>query len=197
MNMGSLKRGGMLRIFISGGCKNGKSYFAQRLAQGQADGRMYYLATMRPCDSEDYERIERHRQERYGWGFITIEQPVDILQCVNLCDTSASFLLDSTTALLANEMFPPDNTVNLNAADKIADELISLCKQVNNIVIVSDYIYSDAMLYDELTEAYRMGLAFMDRTLAAICDVVLEVAFGSVIIHKGRGVFVPFYEKIF
>jgi len=187
----------MLRIFISGGCKNGKSYFAQWLAKGQSEGKMYYLATMRPCDSEDYERIERHRQERYGWGFTTIEQPVDILRCLNICDTRASFLLDSTTALLANEMFPEDGNVNLDAPEKVADDLAILCKQVNNIVIVSDYIYSDAMLYDELTEAYRKGLAFIDRILAAVCDVVLEVAFGSIVIHKGREVFEPLYEKIF
>jgi len=187
----------MLRIFISGGCKNGKSYFAQRLTQGQSEGRMYYLATMSPCDNEDYERIQRHRQERYGWGFTTIEQPVDILQCFNLCDTNASFLLDSTTALLANEMFPVNNNVNLDAPNKVANDLTNLCRQINNIVIVSDYIYSDAILYDELTEAYRKGLAFIDRTLAAICDVVLEVAFSSIIIHKGREVFIPFYEKIF
>lgn len=187
----------MLRILISGGCKNGKSYIAQRLAKGQSKGGLYYLATMRPCDDEDIERIERHRQERDGWGFTTIEQPVEILQCLDLCDINASFLLDSTTALLANEMFPDDNNVNMDAPGKIADELVSLCKQVNDIVIVSDYIYSDAILYDELTEAYRKGLALIDRTLAAICDVVLEAAFGSIIIHKGREVFVPFYEKVF
>ncbi len=185
-----------MRIYISGGCKNGKSYFAQRLAQGQSEGMMYYLATMRPCDSEDHERIERHRQERQGWGFTTIEHPVDILQCLSSCDINASFLLDSTTALLANEMFPADSNVNLYAPYKIADELESLCRQVNNIVIVSDYIYSDAILYDELTEAYRKGLAFIDRTLAAICDVVLEAAFGSITIHKGREVFETIYEKI-
>jgi adenosylcobinamide kinase/adenosylcobinamide-phosphate guanylyltransferase len=186
----------MLRIFISGGCKNGKSYIAQRLAKCQSKGGSYYLATMRPCDNEDIERIERHRREREGWGYTTIEQPVDILKCLDFCDINASFLLDSTTALLANEMFPADNNVNMGASRKIAGELVSLCKQVNDIVVVSDYIYSDAVLYDELTEAYRKGLALIDRTLAAVCDVVLEIAFGSIIIHKGREVFMPFYEKI-
>jgi len=185
----------MLRIFISGGCKNGKSYIAQRLAKGQAKGRLYYVATMRPCDGEDAERVERHRQERDGWGFETVEQPVDILKCLDSCDADASFLLDSTTALLANEMFPAGNSVNMDAPRKIAGELAGLCRQVKDIVIVSDYIYSDAMLYDELTEAYRMGLAYIDRTLAAECDVVLEVAFGCITVHKGREVFRPLYEK--
>jgi adenosylcobinamide kinase/adenosylcobinamide-phosphate guanylyltransferase len=187
----------MLRIFISGGCKNGKSYIAQRLAKGQAKGRLYYVATMRPCDDEDVKRIERHRQERDGWGFETIEQPVDILGCLGSCDADASFLIDSTTALLANEMFPAGNSVNMDAPGKVAGELVGLCRHVKDIVIVSDYIYSDAMLYDELTEAYRRGLAYIDRTLAAVCDVVLEAAYGSITVHKGREVFGPLYEKVF
>jgi adenosylcobinamide kinase/adenosylcobinamide-phosphate guanylyltransferase len=67
---------------------------------------------------------------------------------------------------------------------------------VRDIVIVSDYIYSDAILYDELTDAYRRGLAYIDRTLAAVCDVVLEVAFGSITLHKGGEVFSALYEKV-
>lgn len=188
--------GGKLRILVSGGCKNGKSYIAQRLAKGQAKGRLYYVATMRPCDNEDIERIERHRREREGWGFDTVEQPVDINKCLDSCDTDASFLLDSTTALLANEMFPGSDSVNMDAPARVAGELVSLCQQVREIVIVSDYIYSDAILYDELTDAYRRGLAYIDRTLAAVCDVVLEVAFGSITLHKGGEVFSALYEKV-
>ena len=90
-------------------------------------------------------------------GFETVEQPVDILKCLDSCDADASFLLDSTTALLANEMFPAGNSVNMGAPLQIAGELACLCRQVEDIVIVSDYIYSDAILYDELTEAYRRG----------------------------------------
>ena len=186
-----------MRIFISGGCKNGKSYIAQRLAKWQSKGSLYYVATMRPCDDEDTARIMRHIEEREGWGFTTIEQPVDILQCLGSCDADASFLLDSTTALLANEMFPAGKDVNVDAPGKIAGELVSICKKVKDIVVVSDYIYSDAILYDELTEAYRKGLAFIDRTLATVCDVVLEIAFGSIIVHKGREVSAAFHEKIF
>ena len=65
-----------MRVFISGGCKNGKSYYAQQLAKhmGQA-APLYYIATMTSTGREDDERIVAHRKEREGWGFITIEQP--------------------------------------------------------------------------------------------------------------------------
>ena len=194
-----------MRVFVSGGCKNGKSYYAQRLAvkQGkQGDGSpawvqggkqedgsptlhpLYYIATMRPADAEDDIRIARHREEREGWGFTTLEQPSCIESILDKCDTRGSFLLDSLTALLANEMFPPGGGVNERAAEDIAEGLARVMSGIENIVIVSDYIYSDAIVYDPLTEMYRRFLAGLDRVAAKGCDAVIEVAYAGVIVHK-------------
>jgi len=52
-------------------------------------------------------------------------------------------------------------------------------------VFVSDFLYADAGRYDELTEAYRKGLADIDRALAARCDCVAELCGGNIIVHKG------------
>ena len=182
-----------MRIFISGGCKNGKSsyaqLYAQRLAKVKQAKELYYVATMQSTDHEDDERIERHRQERAGLGFTTVEQPVDIESIVQRCDPNGSFLLDSLTALLANEMFPPGSRMNEQAAEKISNGLSLILDKIENIVLVSDYIYSDAMFYDPFSEKYRKSLADIDRTAARLCDVVLEVAYTQVIVHKGREAF--------
>ena len=176
-----------MKIFISGGCKNGKSYYSQHLAKKQQSsdaGALYYIATMNASDNEDNERIKRHRQERDGWGFTTVEQWQNIENILSICDTGGSFLLDSLTALLANEMFTTDGKVNLSAKDKIADGLLEILGQIDNIVIVSDYLYSDAMLFDSLTNEYRKSLATLDRLAAKHCDTVLEVCYTQVITHK-------------
>lgn len=180
-------RVGSLRVFISGGNKNGKSYFAQELAKRakQHAEPLYYVATMRAVDQEDDERIVRHRQEREGWGFTTIEQSRDIHNILHKCDHNASFLLDSLTALLANEMFPGGSLVREDASEYIAGGLLRLMEQLENIVIVSDFIYSDAALYDPLTERYREGLASLDRLVARHSDIVAEVVFSQIIVHKG------------
>lgn len=177
--------GGSVNVFISGGCKNGKSYFAQSLAKMQAaeNRPLYYIATMHPVDGEDQARILRHREERQGWGFSTIEQSTKIGKME--ADFTGSFLLDSVTALLSNEMFRRDGTIDAEAHIRIAEELTQLAMKSSRIVFVSDYIYSDAERYDELTELYRKGLAWIDRTLAQICDVVIEVAYGRILIIKG------------
>ncbi|MCL2664763.1 MAG: bifunctional adenosylcobinamide kinase/adenosylcobinamide-phosphate guanylyltransferase [Defluviitaleaceae bacterium] len=175
-----------MRIFISGGCKNGKSFYAQRLAARQKSGALYYIATMTPADGEDGERIARHRAERGGWGFTTIEQPASIEKILEKCGTHGSFLLDSLTALLANEMFLPGGGVNENAADKIISGMTRMLGEINNIVVVSDYIYGDAIIYEGLTELYRRSLARIDCAAARLCETVLEVNFSSVTVRKGQ-----------
>lgn len=174
-----------MRILISGGCKNGKSYYAQELARRQArDGApLYYIATMAPTDEEDEARIRRHRREREGWGFTTLEKSGGIGSLD--ADFSGSFLLDSVTALLSNEMFRKDGTVDRTAYLRVAEELALLAEKSGSIVFVSDYIYSDAVKYEELTELYRKGLAWIDRALAKKCDAVIEVTYGNVRMIKG------------
>jgi len=184
-----------MRIFISGGCKNGKSTYAQRLAKHQTGLHLplYYVATMKAVDDEDVERIARHQGERDGWGFTTIEQPKNIEGILASCNPNGSFLLDSLTALLANEMFSPKGDFDKTACERIATGLVRVLSDVNNIVIVSDYIYSDAFLYDTITKSYRKSLATLDRLAAKHCDVVLEAAYTQIITHKGGGLLDAFH----
>lgn len=183
-----------MNFLISGGCKNGKSFYAQQIARDMAQKQalpLYYLATMIPVDDEDRARIRRHLKEREGWGFDTIEQGLDICSCLGgktvigaKVNPKGVFLLDSVTALLSNEMFRPDGSVDHDAPERLAAELRQFAKRTGNTVFVSDYIYSDAFSYEELTEEYKKGLALLDRTLAAVCDRVTEVTYGFIKEHK-------------
>ena len=181
-----------MKIFVSGGAKNGKSSFAQnKAAELAADGRpLYYIATMIPTDDEDRARIRRHVEDRDGMGFITLEQPRDIAGLLEpgdgerRADPSGVFLLDSVTALLANEMFR-DGAYDPEAGEKVAEDLTRFCALAEDAVFVSDYIYSEARRFDEFTENYRRSLALVDRRLAALCDAVCEVCYGTVLCRKG------------
>ena len=174
-----------MKVYISGGCKNGKSMLAQKLARKLAgDGPLYYIATMIPHDDEDNNRIKKHLEDRDGWGFETLEQGVDLLKCLEKADENGTFLLDSVTALVQNEMFREDVT-DLKAGARVAEELSEFAGKVKNAIMVSDYIFADAERYDMLTEEYRRALAMADRT-AKECDLVVEVCAGNFIVHKGE-----------
>lgn len=178
-----------MTVFVSGGAKNGKSSFAQDLAVKLAKGgRHYYVATMIPSDAEDRERIRKHLDDREGLDFETIECGRNILSCLDKAEKDATFLLDSVTALLMNELFPDPacGAMDTEAACRCAEDLVTFAQSVGNAVFVSDFIYSDAARYDETTEAYRAGLAAIDRRLAAVCDTVIEATAGNIIVHKGE-----------
>ena len=175
-----------MNIFISGGCKNGKSYYAQELAKQLADESgtpIYYVATMIPHDEEDRARIRRHIEDRCGWGFETIEQGRNIKEIFNRAPEHGTFLLDSVTALLANEMFAGED-VHRSAYLRVAEALEYIAGRAANMVFVSDCIYSDAASYDELSEGYRRGLGYIDRALAGVCDRVIEVSYGQIFDYK-------------
>ena len=175
-----------MTVLLSGGAKNGKSYHAQRISKKLSRGApLYYIATMIPHDSEDDARIARHLREREGWGFETLEQPTELCRCLDSADPRGTFLLDSVTALLSNEMFTESGDVDLSAPERVARDLTEFARRAANAVFVSDFIYSDAAFYDELTEAYRRGLALCDAALARCCDAVIEVSGGIMTAHKG------------
>ena len=177
-----------MTFFISGGAKNGKSTLAQDLTVAiSKGGKHYYVATMIPTGEEDFDRIRRHIADRDGMGFETVECSKNVMSILEVADREGTFLVDSATALLQNAMFPVEKNyhMDLEGANRCANELITFAKTVRHAVIVSDYIYSDAERYSESTEMYRKCLADIDRQLAQVCDTVIEVSAGQVIIHKG------------
>ena len=196
-----------MNILISGGAKNGKSYYAQRLAKQMAEETghpLYYIATMIPHDEEDRARIRRHVSERAGWGFETLERGTDLMGLLRPAEGEAAdlgqsdavgqgqlaghgpvdprgaFLLDSVTALLSNEMFDEQGRFDKAAAERVAKDCTAFAKATGNTVFVSDYIYGDAQRYDTMTEDYRRALAAVDRQLAKVCERVVEVSAGQI-----------------
>lgn len=177
-----------MKLFIAGGSRSGKSLWGQRLARALCSGGrpLYYVATMVPQDEEDKRRVAEHRAERAGWGFQTEEQPVDLDKLLTRCSPCGVFLIDSVTALLANEMFPASGRADKEAYRRVSSCMVNLCVAVEHAVVVSDFIFSDAGCFDPLTEQYRAGLGYIGRQVAAVCDIVLESVCGRLMVYKGR-----------
>jgi adenosylcobinamide kinase / adenosylcobinamide-phosphate guanylyltransferase len=174
-------------ILLVGGSKSGKSMAAQRYAKRleTIEGSLYYIATMKPYDNEDLKRIENHIEERKGWGFTTIEQGYDIKEILSEVNINDTVLIDSITSLATNEMFPKSGFVS-EVSDKIINEIKLIINNVKNSVIVTDYLFSDGIIYDDYTDAFRRELGNINISLASIADIVIEFSFSNEIIHKGE-----------
>lgn len=177
-----------MKIFISGGSKNGKSMFAQKCAKKlSSESHLWYLATMEPHDSEDDARIARHRNERAGWGFKTAEWGRSISKYEKEYDCKGTYLVDSVTALVTNEMFGSmEGEPDFSAAKRVSEDLLFFAEHIQNAVFVSDNVFCDARFFDRFTESFRKALAEADSALAASCDIVVEFSCGNPIFYKGE-----------
>ena len=174
-------------VLVIGGSKSGKSILGQDISKAleKKEGELYYLATMKPYDKEDLNRIANHLVDREGYGFTTIEEGLDMKRVADTLSSKDTVLLDSITSLVTNSMFRGKDFF-----DKIADETVkgvhNICKRAGNVVIVSDYLFSDGIVYDSYTEAFRRELGTVNRKLSEICNIVIECSYGNVICHKGQ-----------
>ena len=177
-----------MTALIVGGSKSGKSSLAQEMAVSLAgSGPLYYLATMVPRDGEDRARIARHLEDRAGLGFVTVEQGKNLPGCLARANREGTFLLDSVTALLTNEFFPPEKNYapDYTAGQRVGDDILSLARQVRHLVVVADDLFRDAARYDGTTESYRQALGGILCRLAEEAELVVEMTMGNPVVHKG------------
>ena len=91
---------------VTGGCGSGKSEYAENLVAGSGCPCKWYVATMEVWGNEDRRKVERHRKQRAGKGFHTIERPrgLNALRIPGSPEQTA-VLLECVSNLAANEMF--------------------------------------------------------------------------------------------
>ena len=91
---------------VTGGCGSGKSEYAENLLAGSGCPCKWYVATMEVWGDEDRRKVERHRKQRAGKGFHTIERPrgLEALRIPGSPEQTA-VLLECVSNLAANEMF--------------------------------------------------------------------------------------------
>ena len=170
---------------VSGGSASGKSEFAESLVVNSGCENRWYLATMLPYDEECHRRIARHRQMRAKKGFETLEVPY-ALQQLELTEPmqSGCALLECMSNLVANEMFREDG-FHPEVSEKITEGVRNLLSQAEHVVIVTNEIFSDGILYEGESEKYKEQLGQINCNLAEMADAVVEVVYGIPVWHKG------------
>jgi adenosylcobinamide kinase/adenosylcobinamide-phosphate guanylyltransferase len=92
---------GLARVtLVLGGARSGKSRYAEQLLEPFPE--KVYLATATPGDAEMEARIEAHRARR-GAGWLTVEEPVDIVDVIAAeSDKGRPLLIDCLTLWTMN-----------------------------------------------------------------------------------------------
>lgn len=165
---------------IIGGAGSGKSAFAERLVQGRPGPRVY-LATLQPYDGECLARIARHRAQRAGKGFTTLERCTDLAGAAPLLPPRAAVLLECLGNLTANELYSPQGA----GAGAALAGVLALLPACRDLTVVTNEVFSGGAAYEGDTLHYLRELAQANRALAARADLVVEVVCGLPHVLKG------------
>jgi adenosylcobinamide kinase/adenosylcobinamide-phosphate guanylyltransferase len=170
-------------IFLLGGARSGKSYYAEQWARENGN-HVLYVATAQAFDDEMRERIARHREERPAhWQ--TLEAPLEAPQAIAEQLAESAFdtvVIDCLTLLASNLLLNlPDDCSQDEANAVILDEVVNLlavCESSSATwVIVSNEVGMGVVPPTRLGRFYRDALGRANQRVAqAASDVLLLVA---------------------
>lgn len=168
---------------ILGGAASGKSAYAESLAARYAGKVRYYIATMQATDGESVQRIEKHRAQRAGFGFETVECYTG-LHKLRLPERGL-VLLDCLGNLVANELYTPEGAGNA-ALPLLIRGVEALAAQTSELLLVSNEVFCGGSDYLDDTLHYLKVLADLHRAVAQRADAVCEVIAAQPHYYKGR-----------
>lgn len=171
-------------VLVLGGARSGKSRFGQEWVEARGPARRY-LATyqVRSDDAEMVARVARHRQDRAGRGWTTVEEPLDLCRAVAADPQPA--LIDCATLWLCNL----GDAHAWNEAAVLA-EVDRLCRLLAAppcpVAVVANEVGLGVVPESPLGRAFRDLQGFANQRLAAACAGVALLVAGIPLWVKGR-----------
>ena len=164
-------------ILISGSNGSGKSAFAESLV-AQTEGARYYIATMMAQTEENLRRIEKHRRQREGLNFRTLELSHQISAAPVTAD--AVVLLEDVTNLLGNALF-----VHGESAGDVYADILALAEKCSLLVAVTISGLS-AEGYEGETAAYIRATEELNQKLCDAAAAAAQMEDGAARWQKGE-----------
>lgn len=162
-------------VFLTGGSASGKSGWAEGFAAAlhrRSGGTLLYLATMEAGDEESRRRVARHRQQRAGRGFITLERPCRLAELT--LPPGATVLLEDLGNLCANELYSPGG----GGEAAVLAGLGHLFRRAGQLVVVGCEVFSDGESWQGEMEEYLRLLARAQALCAGEADAAAAVCCG-------------------
>ncbi len=170
-------------IFVTGGCRSGKSRFALDYANKHFKSKIF-LATAPALDDEMKQRIKAHQEAR-GPEWATIEEQTEIAKAVAHVETAYEvILLDCMTLWLSNLIMAGEQEGQIFSRIDAFIEAIQNIPQ--SIIIVSNEVGCGIVPVNDIARQFRDIMGTVNQRLAACADVVIWTVVGLPQVIKGR-----------
>ncbi|MBM4348501.1 MAG: bifunctional adenosylcobinamide kinase/adenosylcobinamide-phosphate guanylyltransferase [Deltaproteobacteria bacterium] len=170
-------------IFITGGCRSGKSRFALDYANRHFSKKLY-LATCEILDEEMARRVENHKKVR-GMEWVTVEEPIEVVETIReYQDQVEVILLDCITLWLSNLMLKWDDDVKVMME---IDRFASAIKNVQvSLILVSNEVGMGIVPADPLSRRFRDIAGWVNQKVAESVETVIFMVSGIPVFLKGK-----------
>jgi adenosylcobinamide kinase/adenosylcobinamide-phosphate guanylyltransferase len=170
-------------IFVTGGCRSGKSQFALDYANRHFHKKLY-LATCEALDEEMAKRIEDHRKRR-GLDWQTVEEPIKIPESIRQHGSNMEvILLDCITLWLSNLLMrqKSDHEI-MSEVSKVID---MVTQGQTSFIIVSNEVGMGIVPGEPLGRRFRDLSGMANQKIAEVADRVAFMVSGIPIFLKGK-----------
>jgi adenosylcobinamide kinase/adenosylcobinamide-phosphate guanylyltransferase len=182
-------------VLVTGGCRSGKSTYAQALCQG-LPGRKVFIATCPVVDEEMRRRIRRHQEVRpKDWD--TVEEPTALAGATLAARQYDVVLVDCLTLWVNNLLYEagrPAGPLRGHPAAQLDEEHVAeCCQQVlaacgehpGTVVFVSNEVGMGIVPENAQARLFRDLLGRCNQMVAGAADTVVLMVSGIPVPVKG------------
>lgn len=168
-------------MLVVGGCRSGKSAYAQQVAESLPPRRLY-VATCPVTDDEMARRIETHQLARSGRGWETIEEQIDIAEVFCRHRQHNVLLVDCVTLWVNNLMYAAERECRCVSETEIAEECHEMLEAARGcpgtVILVSNEVGMGIVPDNPTARAYRDLVGRANQEIAMRADRVTLVSCG-------------------
>ena len=202
----------MAEIFlITGGCRSGKSSFAEKLAQQlscqyfqqrslinkkeclQTNNIKAYIATAPVFDNEMRDRVKRHQRQRAEYCWTTFEEQIELQRILQHC-SQVNFkvvLVDCLTLWINNLIYEAEQnqtSITENDMCDLCEKIIAECQTMSTdmkIIFVINEVGFGIVPQNKLARLFRDLTGRCSQTIAKKADNVFLISCGLPLQLKG------------
>ena len=170
-------------IFVTGGCRSGKSQFALDYANRHFHKKLY-LATCEALDEEMAKRIEDHRKKR-GLDWQTVEEPFKIAEAIEQHEHDVEvILLDCITLWLSNLLMREKSDREIMNEVSTLVDTVKQCQ--TSFIFVSNEVGMGLVPVEPLGRRFRDLSGMANQKIAEVAQTAVFMVSGIPIFLKGK-----------
>jgi adenosylcobinamide kinase / adenosylcobinamide-phosphate guanylyltransferase len=176
-------------VLVTGGCRSGKSAYAQQMAESLPPARVF-VATCPVTDDEMRRRIEQHRLSRRDRGWETVEEQLDLAGVLRRHTEHNVLLVDCVTLWINNLMYQAEQTsrdlTEADVAERCRQMLEAAARCRGTVLFVTNEVGLGVVPENPQARLYRDLTGRANQIIAEQADMVTLVCCGIPLHLKER-----------